>query len=148
MHWKNAAHTSGIFFASYLAVCLAVIARGHAGDLVEGLVEVAGAVVARADGNLGDGQGCVDQQGLRLADAAARDVLERRIAVGGLEGMGEVEAADVEFSGECYKRDGLVVRCIEAAAHGVHEIVFLGRQHDAAARHVPWSGAAGHRAGD
>ena len=94
---ENAAHTSGIFFVSYLAVCLAVIARGHAGDLVEGLVEVAGAVVARADGNLGDGQGCVDQQGLRLADAAPRDVLERRIAVSGLERMREVEGADMEL---------------------------------------------------
>ena len=46
---------------SYLAICLAVVARRHAGDLVEGLVEIAGAVVARADGDLRDGQCRVDE---------------------------------------------------------------------------------------
>ena len=59
---KRTAHSSGFLcMPSYLAICLAVVARRHASDFVEGLVEIAGAVVARADGDLRDGQCRVDE---------------------------------------------------------------------------------------
>ena len=52
-------------------------ARGHADRLGELGVEMAGVVVAHLGGDARDRQVGGDEQGLRLADAAAQDVLQR-----------------------------------------------------------------------
>ena len=74
-------------------------ARRHADDLAEDAAEVVGVIEADAQGNLGQGQVGIDEQGLGFADAPAAQVLKRGVVGRVLERMGDVVAAGVEMLG-------------------------------------------------
>ena len=71
----------------------------HADDLTEDAAEVVGGIETDAQGNLGQGQVSIDEQGLGLADAPAAQVLKRGVVGRVLERMGDIVAAGVEMLG-------------------------------------------------
>ena len=96
----------------------------HADDLTEDAAEVVGVIETDAQGNLGQGQVSIDEQGLGLADAPAAQVLKRGVVGRVLERMGDIVAAGVEMLGNVAGGEVLGIMLFDVRAGVFNQEVF------------------------
>lgn len=89
------------------------MAGGHADKALKDALEVIGIVVATGEGNLRYAAVRANQEVLGLADAAADDVLHRRVADVLAECMGEVVGIEVQLCSDGLQGDALAVMGID-----------------------------------
>lgn len=90
-----------------------VLAGGHADEALEDALKVIGIVVTAGEGNLCDAAVRADQEVLGLADAAADDVLHRRVADVLAERMGEVVGVEVQLGSDGLQGDALAIMGVD-----------------------------------
>lgn len=90
-----------------------VLAGGHADKALEDALEVIGIVVAAGEGNLRYAAVRANQEVLGLADAAADDILHRRVADVLAERMGEVVGVEVQFCSDGLQGDALAIMGVD-----------------------------------
>ena len=90
-------------------------------NIAERILEIVGIAVADLSGDLGDCHGCMDEEVLRFADAAERDIPHRGYAKFVLEDMCQIKGVHRNGGGNILKADVFAVVAVDEADSGEHE---------------------------